>query len=464
MIEEFTNPRLLLERAHKLHKEEKFEEAKELYLSLLSKNPEDPNALFLLGTLFLQQKQNGIAVVLLEAALDIKEFAEGYNNLGSALKANNFDQRAREAYERSIELNPNNPDVWNNMATLHVNAASPEQCIELCNKCLALQPDHPNANWNRGLANLELENWELGWRGYDWGFKSLDRMVRVYDRPGKNVPLWEGQPDKTVIVYGEQGVGDEVMFGTCLPEVIERSKRVIFDCHPRLVSLWRRSFPTVEVHGTRKEKEIRWLRDEYDCSIALGSLPKFFRRKPEDFPHHLGVLTPDPVRKQQLWDRLEAIKPGKPKVGIAWIGGRKRTRFDLRSIPLSVWKPVLEQDCNFVSLQYTDFSLGEAAKFNVPHWQDVIDDMDDQASLISACDLVISVCQTAVHMAGGLDKECWCLTPSKPAWRYGLTKDYMVWYPDQVRIIRQQPDQPWEEVLKGVGERLEDWRKRWKTP
>lgn len=456
MIEEFSNPREILNRAHQLHKEEKFDEAEKLYLSILNSHPEEPSVLFLLGTLYLQQKKHGLAVVLLEGALDVREFAEGYNNLGSALKAENLEDRALKAYQRSIELDPKNADVWNNLATLHVNAGSPEECIKLCDRCIELDPDHPNAHWNRGLANLELEKWELGWEGYEWGFKSKDRMIRFYHRPGKEVPTWNGEADKTVIVYGEQGVGDEVMFGTILPEVIQRSKHVVFDCHPRLVPLWRRSFPEIEVHGTRKETSISWLKGEYDYSIALGSLPKIFRTKPEDFPHHSGVLKVDPIRKQQLWDRMEAIKPGKPKVGIAWIGGRKKTRFDLRSIPLANWKPILEQDCNFISLQYTAFSAGEAAEHNVPHWQEVIDDMDDQAALIAACDLVISVCQTAVHMAGGLNKECWCLTPNKPAWRYGMTKDYMVWYPDQVRIIRQPAETTWEPVMKDVAQRLQE--------
>jgi hypothetical protein len=110
----------------------------------------------------------------------------------------------------------------------------------------------------------------------------------------------------------------------------------------------------------------------------------------------------------------------------------------------------------FISLQYGEHGLMQAEELGITHWPKAVDDLDDFAALIKACDLVVSVCQTAIHFAGGLGKECWCLTPSQPAWRYGIDGP-MHWY-GSVELLRQKGTE-WEPVFEEVGIRLGDLAK-----
>ncbi|MCH8313899.1 MAG: hypothetical protein IID17_13040, partial [Nitrospinae bacterium] len=100
------------------------------------------------------------------------------------------------------------------------------------------------------------------------------------------------------------------------------------------------------------------------------------------------------------------------------------------------------QKAQFISIHYMPEAAKEAAEFDIPHWQDAIDDLDEQAALIKACDLVITVNQTLVHTSGALAQKTWVLTPSKPAWRYGLKGRKMAWYPT-VTQFRQKKGEDW---------------------
>jgi hypothetical protein len=440
----------LIKKGNKLHKGGKLDEAEKIYNGILNRHPDNPGVLFLLGTLYLQKRCNGLAINLLESALSRQEFSEAFNNLGSAYKAENFNDMALRAFHRARELNEKDPDVCNNLSTIYINEGQPAQCIDWADEAIKLDSDHPNAHWNRGLAYLELGEWERGWEGYEWGFKSKDRLSRDYKTDTNNATRWDGSPGKTVVVYGEQGVGDEIMFSSCIPDLISVSKKVIFDCHPRMVALMRRSF-NVECYGTRKESSIDWIKFPIDNFVAIGSLPGFFRKKSEDFPGTPYLLA-DSVRVEHFREKISAVKPGL-RVGVTWTGGRKKTRIDLRSIPIEQLERLFNiPGTSFVSLQYTPEAAAEAEKFDLPHWQDVINDLDELTALTKACDLVISVCQTQVHMAGALGVSCLCLTPSRPAWRYGMFGN-MPWY-GSVTNIRQESDGDWAGVIEAAAARL----------
>lgn len=446
-------PKELLQTAHQFHSQGQLDKAADIYHSLLNVHPDDAGLLYLMGTLEMQKGHNGAAINFLEAALTQREFGEAYNNLGSAYKAENNNEMAAKCFTKAKELKPDDPDIYNNLSTLHINEGEPRRCIEAASKAIELEPDHPNAHWNRGLAHLELGHWKLGWEGYEWGFKSKDRMVRNYDSPKWKVPWWDGSKGKRVIVYGEQGVGDEIMFSSIIPDLVRDSEKVIFDCHPRLIRLFRRSFG-IECYPTRKEEEITWLTERMDAKVAIGSLGKFYRNTPKDFPNLGRYLHPDPMMVEHFKRELETLNPGKLKVGIAWAGGKKKTRYDLRSIDLKYWSEVLSQKANFVSIQYHKEAGDEARRYGLPHWQHVIDDLDELAALMAACDLIISVNQSAVHMAGAMNVPCWCLTPDKPAWRYQLEGTKMIWYGDAIRQYRRKKDDSWAPVMTQVASDL----------
>ena len=328
-----------------------------------------------------------------------------------------------------------------------------EACADY-ERALALQPEYPLAGFHRGLARLLTGDFERGWEDYE------ERRLSA-DFPGRSssLPQWDGSPltGRTILVCGEQGLGDEIMFASMLPQVIDAAKHAVLECDPRLLKLFSRSFPAATVYAAAPDRRSQpsVAGHSIDVEAYGGSLPRFFRRKPEDFPRHNGYLKADPARVEYWRGRLAALGPGL-KVGISWSGGVRKTRQPLRSIPLDHLALILRvPGIRPVSLQYTAGAAEEAAAFGasqglrIEHWQEAIDDYDETAALVCALDLVISVCTSVIHLTGALGRPAWVMAPFSPEWRYGFSGSTMRWYPS-VKIVRQPAFGEWEPVISTV--------------
>ncbi len=299
-----------------------------------------------------------------------------------------------------------------------------------------------------------LKEWEAGWDGYE-------SMVGRKWRPDLNptLPYWDGKRGQKLLVAGEQGIGDEISFASILPDALPQSKELTFECDERLEGLFKRSFPTLEIHGTRFKKRPAWKRDrEFDAHCLVGSLAWHYRQKDADFPGK-PFLVADPERRAQwrvLLDRLPGLK-----VGIAWTGGLPSSFRGRRSVTLETLAPILKvPGASFISLQYQDpteeiDAFREKHGIVVTHWKRASEaqDIDDVASLLAELDLVISVTTAAVDIAGGLGVPCWVLVPNKPHWRYGMTGDTKVWY-ESVKLYRQQKEWPIQQIRGDLAQRV----------
>lgn len=474
----------------------KYVEAEKIYIELLNNNFNDLAVGSALGMNYAIQGKHGLANQLLSRAL--KDFDETFqkdiashgitikgtdkeivkflktkkselmNAIGTTWKHENKTDKARYWFERAqAALDAPNADIQNNLATLYINEGKPERAMEHLEKAISLVPDHSQARWNRSLALLETGNYETGFAEYQWGKRAQVRMDRDYSQSA--IPLWDGSPGKTVVVYGEQGIGDEIMFASLLPEMIRDCKQVIFDCHKKLHRMFCASFPDIDIYGTREDEQITWPiksdgqpRYQIDAKIAIGDVPQFYRKKIEDFP---GTPYVHPTRESAVrWAKRlnELFTDGKPVIGVNWIGGHKKTRVEVRSLNLELLLPVLSQDAHFVSLQYTPceqeiFEFEQKHGIKIHHWPEATynDHYDEYAGLVENLDLVITCCSSVVHLAGAMGVPCWVLTPSRPAWRYRLDLDYMPWYGKTVTLFRQAPDTTaWEPVVAEVSEAL----------
>jgi hypothetical protein len=252
----------------------------------------------------------------------------------------------------------------------------------------------------------------------------------------------------TIVCYGEQGIGDEIMFFSMLPDLM-RDCRVIIECDPRLESMVRRSFPqAMAVYPTSAvDAPFTWLDRHPDCThfVPCGSLGRYYRKRDADFSRQ-SYLTPDPARVERWWRELPARKG--PRVALSWAGGLKKTRFDKRSMPLDQLEPLLAvPNVEFFSLQYHPWAADECARvgaeLGVPihHWGDVIADYEESAAFLQHMDLVVSVNTSLVHLAGALGVPTLCLTPKYVAWRYGVAGPNP-WY-GSVDMLRQAKDDDW---------------------
>lgn len=446
----------LFDKAAEAHKAGKYEEAEKMYDLLLTQNKDNPGLLATMGTMYLQMTKNGLAIQLMERARALGlEQSDLLSNLSLAYKNSGQHDRALELIKKACEMPDPCAGALANYSGFHTNTGTPDKAIELCSRALTLEPEMVVAHWNLALALLEKGEWEQGWEEHEWGLRGTKAMSQMrVDRKIGDIPMWDGTPGKTVMVIGEQGLGDEIMFASMIPDLMQVGN-VIIESHKRLVTLFSKSF-NVPCYGTREDTSIDWTGNhEIDYRIHIGSLGKFFRRKAENFPG-TAYLKAEPTLP----------KGKKPRVGISWFGGgAKPGRIKTRSVPLSWWQPLLEQDCEFVSLQYTKHKdeLEMIAKlgFEIQRFDWMEDreaDYYKTAEVVASCDLVISVCTSVIHLAGAIGVPCWVMTPNKPAWRYGV-KGPMPWY-RSVRLYRQSFNDSWSPVIQKVAEDLAEWRSR----
>ena len=303
-------------------------------------------------------------------------------------------------------------------------------------------------------------DYSAGWPDYETRLQSAE----LSPRPRRYI-RWDGASPAglTLLVYGEQGLGDEIMFASCLPELIRAGARCVIECNPALQRLFARSFGGAVVYPAARDKSVP---DHIhalgiDAEIAIGSLPLLYRRSAADFPAHRGYLRADERRLTAWRERLAGLGDGL-KIGISWRGGTHASRAPLRSIALEQWLPILRlRGARFVSLQYTADAqhdidaLRERHGIEITHWPEAIADYDETAALVSVLDLTMSVCTSVVHLAGALGHPVWVLAPKHPEWRYGCAGETMPWYPS-AHVLRQQRAGEWADVIAAAESRLRE--------
>ena len=293
-----------------------------------------------------------------------------------------------------------------------------------------------------GLCQLMLRDFENGWKSYYDTLGVKHREARDY-----GVPDWDGKSSGKIVVYGEQGVGDEIMFSSCIPELI-KDRDIIIDCDKRLESLFKRSFDC-PVYGTRFKKETPLLdehKPEWQC--AIGQLPYLLKRFDEDSYPGTPYLIPNDdhvVMYRALFDRFK----GK-KIGLAWNGGLNNTGKKYRSFTLDDLSPLIDDRNTYISLDYKEPDLDKLNEYSVKSYPSITGkgkDIDELAGMVSQLDFVITCCTTIVYVAGALGVPCYVMVPQRCGYRYHIEGQFP-WY-KSVRLFRQRGDD-WSNVCEQI--------------
>jgi hypothetical protein len=306
-------------------------------------------------------------------------------------------------------------------------------------------PQLPIAHWNLGSCSSRVAS-GTGWEEHEWGLKTNGMRL---NREIGGWPEWDGSPGKKVVIYGEQGIGDEIMFASMLPDVL-KTNEVVLECHERLVTLFEKSFPGVKSTARASRAIRQWVENETaDARIAIGSLGKFYRRSARGLPRHAVPERRAGVRGARS---SASASPGR--------AATSRGACVKRSIPLSV-EVDPERAERRVRLAPVHRLPGGARSLMAALGYDIktdpavkTHDYYETARLVKSCDLVISVCTSVIHLAGALGVPCWVMTPKNPAWRY-QNSGRMPWY-RSVRLYRQPVAGEWREVVSRVGLDLDE--------
>ena len=434
-----------------LHNQGKLKDAIEVYRTLLSLTPNNAEAYCNLGNALKDQSKPNEAIAAFEKALSLQpSHHRAYYNLGNLFRDQGRLEEAVEAYEKAVFAKPDYTRAYNNMGATLKGQGRLSEAVKIYEKVISISPDNAEANFNLGMLLWLKNDFAQAFELIEWRWKIKHQQMGVYLESSR--PSWNGENGKKILVWKEQGIGDQVMFGSMLPELNKRSKSLIVECDERLMPLYERSFDEqIEFVSDRREVSAH----DYQNHIAIGSLARFFRHEINDF--HLtsdGWLKPDLVRTAQLRKNLRKNDERKV-IGISWFTNSKLEGAKHRSVPTDVLAEHLRHfPGNYVSLQYgkTSEEIDEMrSRFGIEIKQvaevDLFNDLDGLSALISACDIVISIDNATVHFAGALGVDTRVLLPLRADDRWGLNSSESYWY-ESLKLYRQQQLDNWHDPLQ----------------
>ncbi|MGE3537595.1 MAG: tetratricopeptide repeat protein [Candidatus Tectimicrobiota bacterium] len=430
------------------------------YQTALRLQPYSASAHNNLGTILKRQEQPVAALQHYRMAVQLApDFVEAQTNLGVLLQEQGDLEAAQAAYETALRHRPDDADTHTNFGRLLQLQGHREAALAHYQAALTVQPENAVAHWNRALLWLSQGHLAQGWEAYEWRWR-----LPFAPRPFA-LPLWDGSElsGRTILVTAEQGLGDELLFATCVPDVLARAQHCVLECDPRLAALLSRSFPGASVYGVERTQHA-WLQQAppLDVYSPAGSLPRFLRPTLAHFPAQPTWLIPDRQRSACYRATLDTLGAG-AKIGIAWRSKRSRQHESRHYTSLEQWHSLLTVPrVHFVNLQYdapeADIAA-VAAAWGIPiHCLPDLDlwhDLDGLAALLSALDLIIAPRTTITALAGSLGRPVWGLTDATENWtEFGTSR--CPWFPT-MRVVQAPSRTAWGLVLAQVARDLVHW-------
>jgi tetratricopeptide (TPR) repeat protein len=432
----------------------------------------------------------------------------GYNNLGSVQRDKRDLGAAIETLRGAIYRMPDQPMLWNSLATVLAEEGRAEESLVFYQEAQRLDPKFARAWHNLGYTYSHLGRLPEALSAYDSAIaltkSAHERIESVHSRSvcligmGRlaegfkeyeirhapefrawllhytKAPLWRGEDldGKRILIAGEQGLGDELMFANILPDLahaVGEEGKLQIAVDPRLVPLFQRSYPKAEVGlyddaslDGRPVRLFHWARENGDPDFyaPMGTPLHLLRKTVADFPGE-AFLKADPQKAAAFRARLQASGPG-PYIGICWrsmVMGAKRGKY---YSPIDAWGPVLTlPGVTFVNLQYGEVAselaiAREKFGIDIVNFDDLNlkDDLDGAAALTEACGLVISAPTAAAAMAGALGHETWFLVASR-VWPQLGTEHYP-WY-KSTRVFACEKFADWNGLMPKVRNALQDF-------
>ena len=432
-------------------KNEKIEAAIEECKIVIGLEPDFAEAYNLLGYLKRKQGNFDAAIEHCEQAIKIKPaFYDAFNNLGiTYFKIGDLNAATRNQ-KKAIELHPELAHYHLNLGYILAASFKFDLAIKSFKKAIEIDPENQLAHWNEALSYLTKEDFQNGWNSYHYRWTALPDMANRYLQTSK--PMWKPNKRERVLLWAEQGIGDEVMFGSIIMDLHALCSKLIITIDERLIPIFERSLPD---DIDFRSKDIAIPEEEYDSHLPLGDLPLFFRKNIKDFkPASTSWLYENSEQSNRLRRKLNEDGT-KTLVGISWHSSRERPGTMHKVISLSkLAKKLHGPKIKLINLQYGDVSQEiDSLKNNtgieiirIPEI-DNKNDINGLVDLIMACDRIVSISNVTVHLAGALGKKTDMLLPFSADWRWGSRTDTTHWYAS-LRLNRQAKSYDWDTVLE----------------
>lgn len=418
------------------------------YHRAIALRPGFVEALNNLGDIATRLGEYDSAQVYLQEALELAPVSpEILTGLGNLRKHQRRFDEARALYRRCLTVSPGHAVAANNLASL----LPPTEAIPVLEAVLRERPDFAEAHYSLAMNYLRSGKLERGWQEYEWRFRKETEPVAM--RP-YTYPQWDGCSLEAgrLLVWGEQGVGDEIAFAGCIDDLHRRVDALVIECDPRLSTLFQRSFPYARILA--RTEVMCDLPPDIVSQVASGSLMRWLRPDITSFRRQKSpYLTPDGARVAYWRDWLQTLGPG-PKAGLCW---RSIRRDGMRGVQYATIEDcgglIADPRCTWVNLQYGDCAaeLDQAASLfgrplAQPPGMDLMHDLDDLAALLVALDLVVSAGTATARLAGAVGARLVTFGTGRNWSQLGTTG--MPWHAYSVNVMRKTHMEPWTSVLQ----------------
>lgn len=449
-------PSALFSRALTAHQQGQLATAEGLYRQALHLQPALADAHNNLGALLFSQGRFDEALASYRQAVRrAPASADAYNNLGILLKNLGRHGEAERAYRQALRLRPDFADSYYNLGLLYAGLGYLAEAETAYRRAMACPAGHAEAPWNLGMLLLSQGRFSEGWPHYEARLDPHKKPPRV-DLPPLPWPRWQGQSlaGKRLLIWPEQGFGDEIQFCRYLPLLkAQGAARITLVCKDPLAEL----FASVEGADAVIPLSAAGKLPRQDFWTLPLSLPLWLQTTPETIPTPIPYLAAPPARLEKWRQRLPTAGL---RVGLSWKGSGAHHNDAHRSLAqLRDLAPLWQvPGVSFVSLQK---GTGETEALAAPADQPIaalghqIEDFADSAALVAQLDLVICVDTAVAHLAGALGKRCWVLLPARETdWRWLRGRQDSPWYPGTMRLFRQPQPGQWATLLATLAAEL----------
>ena len=471
-----------------LQDEGRLDDAFAAYQTALTLEPENAAVLMNLGAALLERKQWVAAAEITQRALALKpDSGRAWANLANAqLNLNQYDA-ALESCRRAVANPPVPPAMASSLGGVMLELGFMQDAVTLCLYAATQQPDLADAHFNLShaykglnqlaeaetsarqaialrpdsatyhfhLAHIRLLQGELadGWEEYEWRWQMPDFAWAEPVRTQR--PQWQGEDiaGKTLLIFSEQGIGDNIQFVRYVEMAAARAGLVLLALRPTM----RRLFTKIP-HITIVSLEDAAVQN-FDVQCGLLSLPRAFATRLDTIPAHIPYLQPNP-NDVKIWKRR--LGKSTLRVGIVWAGNPLTRRDRFRAPGLVHVQKLFEiPDVNFAVLQMgpgRDDLAEQSLPAQILDLGPEINDLADTAAIMANMDLVISSCTGPLHLAGALGVRCWAMLPFAPHFPWLLNRTDTPWYPTMKLYRQDQPGLDWTPTIDRIAADLTAWR------
>jgi tetratricopeptide (TPR) repeat protein len=415
---------------------ERREEALVSYAEAVRLKPDHAEAFHNRGAVLQMLGRYADAVEAYTETLRLKpDHAEAFFNRGNSLALQGRNDEALPDYAEAICLKPGHAGAFNNRGLALQDLGRFDEALAGYSEAIRLRPGFPGASVNRARLRLFRRDLRAGFAEFHhrWHEPSPTSLPQPTTLPACRPDTLRGR----LLLWAEQGIGDEVFFAGLLPELLKRDVSVTLTADRRLHAIFARSFPQVRLLDRAVAMRAS-IDGGYDAQAPMGDLAHLLDVDAASVEaSRTAFLKADARRRDEMRAKLAALGGGRV-CGIAWHSANKRFSA-AKSIDLAQLRPLLETpDTVFVNLQYGAVDAELAAlhartglRIHRIEGLDVREDIDGLAALIDACDAVVTVSNVTAHLAGALGKRGAVLVPYSKGrlWYWHEGDERSLWYP-----------------------------------